>query len=88
MSIYIEALSSRRYSMRIGRVFIKLEYIVDLDNTAMVERARDMLYDDIINIAAGKATEDIDALIQEEADASLSEDNISPLVLEEEWEEE
>ncbi|HBE44441.1 MAG TPA: hypothetical protein DDW17_03045 [Deltaproteobacteria bacterium] len=74
--------------MRIGRVFIKLEYIVDLDNTAMVERAKDMLYDDIINIAAGKATDDIDALIQEKADASLSEDDISPLVLEEEWEEE
>jgi len=74
--------------MRIGRVFMKLEYIVDLDNTGMVERARDMLYDDIIKIAAGKATDDIDALIQEEPDPSLTEDDISPLVLEEEWEEE
>jgi hypothetical protein len=74
--------------MRIGRVFLKLEYVVDLDNRAMVEQARDILYDDIIRVATGKAVDDIDALIKEEEDKSLSEDDISPLLLEEEWEEE
>jgi hypothetical protein len=74
--------------MRIGRVFLKLEYVVDLDNRAMVEQARDILYDDIIKVATGKAVDDIDALIKEEEDKSLSEDDISPLLLEEEWEEE
>jgi hypothetical protein len=74
--------------MRIGRVFLKLEYVVDLDNMAMVEQARDILYDDIIKVAVGKAVDDIDALIREEEDESLSEDDISPLLLEEEWEEE
>jgi hypothetical protein len=74
--------------MRIGRVFLKLEYVVDLDNMAMVEQARDILYDDIIKVATGKAVDDIDALIKEEEDKSLSEDDISPLLLEEEWEEE
>jgi|GEM_PF-1016816 len=74
--------------MRIGRVFLKLEYVVDLDNMAMVEQARDILYDDIIRVATGKAVDDIDALIREEEDESLSEDDISPLLLEEEWEEE
>ncbi|MCX5802600.1 MAG: hypothetical protein NTU69_03535 [Proteobacteria bacterium] len=74
--------------MRIGRVFLKLEYVVDLDNKAMVEQARDILYDDIIKVATGKAVDDIDALIKEEEDKSLSEDDISPLLLEEEWEEE
>ena len=74
--------------MRIGRVFLKLEYVVDLDNMAMVEQARDILYDDIIKVAAGKAVDDIDVLIKEEEDKSLSEDDISPLLLEEEWEEE
>jgi hypothetical protein len=74
--------------MRIGRVFLKLEYVVDLDNKAMVEQARDILYDDIIKVAVGKAVDDIDALIREEEDESLSEDDISPLLLEEEWEEE
>lgn len=74
--------------MRIGRVFLKLEYVVDLDNMAMVEQARDILYDDIIKVATGKAVDDVDALIREEEDESLSEDDISPLLLEEEWEEE
>lgn len=74
--------------MRIGRVFLKLEYVVDLDNRAVVEQARDILYDDIIKVATGKAVDDIDALIKEEEDKSLSEDDISPLLLEEEWEEE
>ncbi len=74
--------------MRIGRVFLKLEYVVDLDNMAMVEQARDILYDDIIKVATGKAVDDVDALIREEEDKSLSEDDISPLLLEEEWEEE
>jgi hypothetical protein len=74
--------------MRIGRVFLKLEYVVDLDNRAMVEQANDLIYDEVIKVATGKAVDDVDALIREEEDKSLSEDDISPLLLDEEWEEE
>ena len=33
--------------MKKGKVFLNLEYIIDLDNETMIQRARDAIYDDI-----------------------------------------
>ena len=36
--------------MKIGKVYLTMEYIVDLDNETMIEEAKQCLYDDLMTI--------------------------------------
>jgi len=65
--------------MRMGKVQIGLEYIVDLDNPDQVIIAREFIYDDLVY---GIKYDEIDSHIEIVEDASLSEHDINRNVLE------
>ena len=65
--------------MRMGKVQIGLEYIVDLDNPDQVIIAREFIYDDLVY---GIKYDEIDSHIEIIEDASLSEHDINRNVLE------
>jgi hypothetical protein len=67
--------------MRLGKVFLDIETIVDLDNPEMVERAKNILYEDIMY--AGKFDEIFDCIKTAEA-PDATEGDIPDFLLENE----
>jgi len=65
--------------MRLGKVQIGLEYIVDLDNQEQVNLAREFIYDDL---AYAIKYDEVDSHIEIVEDASLTERDINRNVLE------
>lgn len=65
---------------RIGKVFINLEYVVDLDNEAMIDEAKECLVEDLMNMAK---YEEYDANIDVKADKKLTEADIPDFLTEE-----
>ena len=65
--------------MRMGRVMFRLSYAVDLDNSEMVDQAKDALREDVDQIAGHN---DVWACIGEEEDCTLSESDIPEFILE------
>ncbi len=59
--------------MRLGKVVIKNEYVVDLDNKEMVEEATDCLFEDVMNAAK---YDELGLWIRTVEDSSLSEADI------------
>lgn len=66
--------------MRMGKVRFADEFIVDLDNERQVDIATDFILEDIRN--AVKHDEELDWIVQDE-DATLTEKDIHPSILEE-----
>ena len=64
--------------MRLGKVQIGLEYIVDLDNVCQVELAREFIHDDL---AYAIKYDEIDSHIDIVEDASLTEADINQNVI-------
>jgi hypothetical protein len=64
--------------MRLGKVQIGLEYIVDLDNVCQVELAREFIHDDL---AYAIKYDEIDSHIEIIEDASLTEADINQNVI-------
>lgn len=72
--------------MRLGKVKISYEYVVDLDNESMVEQAKDALFEDISNSIK---YEELGQIITTEETPNASENDIPDFLLEEdEWERE
>ena len=65
--------------MRLGKVQIGLEYIVDLDNQEQVNLAREFIHDDL---AYALKYDEVDSHIDIVEDASLTESDINQNVLE------
>jgi len=65
--------------MRLGKVQIGLEYIVDLDNQEQVNLAREFIHDDL---AYAIKYDEVDSHIDIVEDASLTERDINRNVLE------
>lgn len=65
--------------MRLGKVQIGLEYIVDLDNVCQVELAREFIHD---VLAYAIKYDEVDSHIEIVEDASLTEADINWNVLE------
>jgi len=65
--------------MRLGKVQIGLEYIVDLDNQEQVNLAREFIHDDL---AYAIKYDEVDSHIDIVEDASLTESDINQNVLE------
>ncbi len=63
--------------MRLGKVAINLSYVVDLDDAEMVERATSFIVDDI---EYAVKTDTVDAYIETSEDASVSEQDIHPVL--------
>ena len=59
--------------MRLGKVCIKIEYVVDLDNEDMVEEAKACLFEDVMNAVK---YDEIDSNINVVEDQSLTENDI------------
>jgi hypothetical protein len=64
--------------MRLGKVQIGLEYIVDLDNVCQVELAREFIHDDL---AYAIKYDEVDSHIEIVEDASLTEADINQNVI-------
>jgi hypothetical protein len=71
--------------MRLGRVFIDISYVVDMDNEEMVSSAKESLIEDVMSMV--KHNETVDN-IQVEEDETLDEDDISGCLLPETEEDE
>ncbi len=67
--------------MKLGKVVINLEYVVDLDNKEMVEQAQDALYEDLMS--AYRYNGLADWIGVKEGDENLSESDIPEFLLEE-----
>ena len=67
--------------MKLGKVVINLEYVVDLDNKEMVEHAQDALYEDLMS--AYKYNGLANWIGIKEGDENLSESDIPEFLLEE-----
>ncbi len=73
--------------MRLGKVQIHLDYVVDLDNEEMVQRAINALYEDLEIIFLTKDIKEFEYLLSyDHKDPRLSESDIEDF-LEEEVEE-
>lgn len=68
--------------MKLGKVKIELEYIVDLDNQDMVDQAKNALYEDLMN--AAKYEELFDMIEVTDEDKTLKEEDIPEFLIEEE----
>jgi hypothetical protein len=71
--------------MKLGKVKIELEYIVDLDNQDMVDQAKNALYEDLMN--AAKYEELFDMIEITDEDKTLKETDIPEFLREEDEEE-
>lgn len=71
--------------MKLGKVKIELEYIVDLDNQDMVDQAKNALYEDLMN--AAKYEELFDMIEVTDEDKTLKETDIPEFLREEDEEE-
>jgi hypothetical protein len=60
--------------MRLGKITIDLEYVVDLDNEEMVEYAKNCIYEDVMS--AMKYNEIQNYIKVGDEDKSLTEDDI------------
>ena len=71
--------------MKLGKVKIEMEYVVDLDNEDMIEEAKNALYEDLMN--AYKYDEIYNHIEVTEQDKTLKESDISEFLLEneEDW---
>lgn len=67
--------------MKLGKVKIELEYIVDLDNQDMVDQAKNALYEDLMN--AAKYEELFDMIEVTDEDKTLKETDIPEFLREE-----
>ena len=67
--------------MKLGKVVINLEYVVDLSNERMVNEAKDALYEDLMS--AYKYNGLADWIGVREGDEGLSESDIPEFLLEE-----
>ena len=72
---------------RYGRVYVDLGYVVDLNNEAMVDHARECLVEDLMNMAK---YDEYDANIREEVVKGVGKEDIPEFLLEEhtDWAEE
>lgn len=68
--------------MRLGKVKIEIEYVVDLDNDDMVEEATNCLYEKIMN--AVKYNEVFDYIKVTDEDKTLKEKDIPEFLKEDE----
>jgi hypothetical protein len=75
-------LTRRRNKMRLGKVKIEIEYVVDLDNDDMVEEATNCLYEKIMN--AVKYNEVFDYIKVTDEDKTLKEKDIPEFLKEDE----
>jgi len=66
--------------MRLGKVKIQMEYVVDLDNKEMIEQAKIALYEDLMS--AYKYDEIYDNIDVTDEDKSLKESDIPEFLLE------
>lgn len=67
--------------MRLGKVKLHLEYVVDLDNESMVDHAKDALLDDIMDSYKYNT---LHRLIEiTEQDANLKQEDIAEFLLDE-----
>ena len=71
--------------MKLGKVKIELEYIIDLDNQDMVDQAKNALYEDLMN--AAKYEELFDMIEVTDEDKTLKETDIPEFLREEDEEE-
>ena len=67
--------------MKLGKVKIELEYVVDLDNEEMVNDAKTYMYEDIMNIV--KYEELFDIIEVTDEDKTLKEEDIPDFLKEE-----
>jgi hypothetical protein len=67
--------------MKLGKVKIELEYVVDLDNEEMVNDAKTYMYEDIMNIV--KYGELFDIIEVTDEDKTLKEEDIPDFLKEE-----
>lgn len=67
--------------MKLGKVKIELEYVVDLDNEDMVNNAKNCMYEDIMNIV--KYEELFDMIEVTDEDKTLKEEDIPEFLIEE-----
>jgi len=74
--------------MRLGKVKIISEYIVDLDNEEMVQHAKDALYEDFFNIVTFGDTQEFDFLVDIDKDNTGLKESDIPDFLKELTEEE
>jgi hypothetical protein len=72
-----------KYVPKMGKVCIHLEYFVDLNNDAMVQDAKECLYEDVMSLV--KCDEIFDSIGVEEAPEATEKD--IPSFLTESWEE-
>lgn len=66
--------------MKLGKVKIELEYVVDLDNEDMVNDAKNYMYEDIMNIV--KYEELFDIIEVTDEDKTLKEEDIPEFLIE------
>lgn len=76
----LEKEKERRNQMRMGKVRIHNEYIVNLDNEAMVDHAKDALIEDIFNAVKFDEVQDGIEIVE---DATLTEEDIPDFLKEE-----
>lgn len=65
--------------MRLGKITLDFEYVVDLDNEEMVERAKNCLYEDIMN--SSKYGELFDYITEGKEDPALKESDIPEFLI-------
>lgn len=66
--------------MKLGKVKIELEYVVDLDNEDMVNNAKNYMYEDIMSIV--KYEELFDIIEVTDEDKTLKEEDIPEFLIE------
>lgn len=71
--------------MRLGKVKIEIEYVVDLDNDDMVSEAKNAIYEDLMN--AVKYNELFNHIEVTDEDKTLKKEDIAGFLKEEEDEE-
>ena len=65
--------------MRLGKVFINREYVVDLDNQNMVEEAKDAVFDDL---TSSFKYDELYSLIEVKEDPEANESDIADFLIE------
>ena len=73
-------MKNQKQNMRLGKVKIEMEYVVDLDNEDMINEAKNALYEDLMN--AYKYNKIYNHIEVTEQDESLKECDIPEFLLE------
>ena len=73
-------MKNKKQNMKLGKVKIKMEYVVNLDNENMIKEAKNALYEDLMN--AYKYDEIYNHIEVTEQDESLKECDIPEFLLE------